>query len=90
MEYDELKNLAQIAKLIGGKFIIVEDGKPQFVLMSYEEFQELVIPQATRKLMEKVGEIEKINEAVTKAQLLDLREEVIVETPEEIRVEPLA
>jgi hypothetical protein len=89
MDKETLENLLRLVKLIGGKFIIVEGGKPRAVLMSYEEFQDLVIPGIAKNLAEKLADVEKINEAVTRAQLLDLREEVIVESPEEIRIEPL-
>lgn len=89
MKEDEFKNLLRLLKLIGGKFIIVEDGKPEVVLMSYEEFQDLAVPVYAGKLAERITQAETINEQITTAQLLDLREEVIAELPEEIRIEPL-
>ena len=67
-----LDNLFRILKLTGGKYIIVEDGVPKAVLMDYDEFQKLAMPQATEKIAER------INEVITRAQLLDLREEVVV------------
>lgn len=78
-----------VLKLIGGKFVIVEDGQPKAVLMSYDEFQELAAPAAAGRLVERLSKAEEVNELVTHAQLLDLREEVIADLPEEIRIEPL-
>jgi len=82
-----LDNLFRILKLTGGKYIIVEDGVPKAVLMDYDEFQKLAMPQATEKIAER------INEVITRAQLLDLREEVVVpdapEAEENITIEPL-
>lgn len=84
-----MNNLISLLKLVGGKFIIVEDGVPKAVLMDYDEFQRLAAPRATEKIADR------INEVITKAQLLDLREEVMVDDiplkdeSGEIRIEPL-
>lgn len=91
MNEPDFQNLLRLTKLIGGKFIIVEDGVPRAVLMDYDEFQKLAAPKATEKIAER------INDVITKAQLFDLREEVMVEdagqllggAAEEIRIEPL-
>lgn len=79
MKKEEFDNLLRLLKLIGGKFIIVEDGQPKAVLLSYEEFQELVVPRLTEKLLEKAEKIEKINQEITQAQLADLLDEVTIE-----------
>lgn len=90
MNQGDFENLLRLLKLIGGKFIIVEEGKPKAVLMDYEEFQDLAVPVCAGKLISK---IEEINQKITEAQLQDLREEVIQENLpenfEEIRIEPL-
>ena len=86
MTQPDYENLIRLLKLIGGKFIIVEDGTPAVVLMDYREFESLAAPAQERKLTVK---IEEINKAITSAQLQDLREEVMVDLPEEIRIEPL-
>lgn len=96
MNSEELANLFRLAKLVGGKFIIVEDGKPSMVLLDYREFSELAAPAAASKVS---GQIERINRQITTAQLQDLREEVIAESfsllPDEaeregeITIEPL-
>ena len=90
MDESKLNNLFRLLKLIGGKFIIVEDGKPRVVLMSYEEFSELALPGAARKVAEAASRIEEVNRQITTAQLLDLREEVIAPEPEDITIEPLS
>jgi hypothetical protein len=84
-----MDNLFRLLKLIGGKFIIVEDGKPSAVLMDYQEFQDLAVPEAASRLRKRLEQIERVNEQVTHAQLLDLREEVIQDLPDEIKIEPL-
>ncbi len=89
MEQVHLENLFRLLKLVGGKFIIVEDNEPRAVLMSYDEFQEMALPGAVKKVAETASRVEEVNKQITTAQLLDLREEVIVDTPEEIRIEPL-
>lgn len=90
MDQADLNNLLRLVKLIGGKFILVEDGQPKVVLMSYEDFQELAIPGAIRKVVESASRLEEeVNKQITTAQLLDLREEVIQDLPG-VKVEPLA
>jgi PHD/YefM family antitoxin component YafN of YafNO toxin-antitoxin module len=86
MKNSDFENLNRLLKLIGGRFIIVEDGKPTVVLMSYQEFENLAAPIYEQRLVSRVDDI---NKEITQAQLLDLREEVMVDLPEEIRIEPL-
>ncbi|MBI2626042.1 MAG: hypothetical protein HYW69_00415, partial [Candidatus Nealsonbacteria bacterium] len=40
MDFDEIKNLIEID---GGKFIIVENGKPTIVIASFEEYKKKLI-----------------------------------------------
>lgn len=92
MHKSYFEDLFRLLKLIGGKFIIVEDGKPRAVLMDFKEFEELAVPQVAGELVGRIKEIEEVNRQITTAQLLDLREEVIAEeldTEEKIRIEPL-
>ena len=86
-----MDNILRILKLIGGKFIFMEDGKPKAVLMDYEEFEKLVEPLVTQKLVDKFEKIEAVNREITKAQMIDLRDEVIEEVISEdvIRLEPI-
>ena len=89
MQQAEFENLIALLKLVGGKFVIVEEGKPRVVLMSYDEFSELASPHVAAKLAEKFQKIEEVNREITKSQLFDLRQEVIVDDTPEIKVEPL-
>lgn len=81
-----MQDLLRLLKLVGGKFIIVEDGQIKAVLMDYKEFEELAVPHYAGKIAQRLAATEEINREITRAQLEDLREEVI---QEEIRVEPL-
>lgn len=83
----ELKNLVNILKF-GGRFIIVDhDGNPKAVLMSYEEFEELMVDKVAGRLAADLKRVEQINAEITRAQLTDLRAEVLRE--DFISVEPL-
>ena len=83
----ELKNLVNILKF-GGRFIITdENGNPKAVLMSYGEYEELMTEKIAGKIVEDLRVVEEINAEITRAQLADLREEVMRE--DFIRVEPL-
>lgn len=94
MSKPDFENLVRLLKLIGGKFIIVEDGKPTAVLMAYEEFENLAAPAYESELLDRV---ERVNQEITRAQIRDLREEVIAEWPvsragegePELTIEPL-
>ena len=89
MRGQELENLLRILKLMGGKFILVEDGRPYAVILSYDEFQELAAPWAERQLIRRLREIEEVNRQVLTAQLLEGAAESEVEHPEEVKIEPL-
>ncbi len=98
MNKNDFGDLFGILKLVGGKFIIIEDGKPRAVLMDYEEFSELVAPMAAKNLMDRFNRAEDVNREITRAQMQDLEEvrtdsqtakEEINEEIEEIRIEPL-
>lgn len=101
MQEEQFANLLRMVKLTGGKYVIVEDGVPRAVLMSYEEFSELAVPAAAAKVAEKIAGLEiaeSVNREITTAQiqdLRDLREEVILDDDLEIapdqsiRIEPL-
>lgn len=93
MNQDQLDNLVRLLKLIGGKFVIVEDGEPKLVLMNYDEFQEMAAPFYAAELSEKLASAELVNKEITRAQAEDLNgdlmEEVIAGDEDEIRIEPL-
>lgn len=81
MKGKDLENLLRVVKLVGGKFVLVEDGEPRAVIMSYKEFEELVVPKVAGELAQRVVSLEdSINQEITEAQL---------EEDDEIHVEPL-
>ena len=81
MNDNKFAEIYRIQKLIGGKFVFIEDGEPKAVLLDYKEFQDLAVPSIAGKLAERISEIEDVNRQITKAQLKDMREEIV--TPEE-------
>lgn len=89
MDQDKLADILRILKLIGGKFIIVEEGEPKVVLMDYQEFQNLAVPSIAGKLAERISEIEDINKQITKAQLTADEGLLAENTVDEVRIEPL-
>ncbi|OGE76727.1 MAG: hypothetical protein A3C85_02870 [Candidatus Doudnabacteria bacterium RIFCSPHIGHO2_02_FULL_48_21] len=101
MNDGQLKNLIQIAKLTGGKYIFFEDGKPAAVLMGYGDFEDLMVEKLAGKMAVDLKRVEAVNEQITRAQVEDLREQVMKEdfmiTPQtstfagnpDIRVEPI-
>lgn len=86
MRQDSFDELFALLKLVGGKFIIVEEGRPRAVLLSYDEFKELAAPAYEARLVKKLNDAEIANREIMQAQLQDLREEVIAEG---FTVEPL-
>jgi hypothetical protein len=60
MELNEIKNLIEID---GGKFIIVEDGKPVMVVTSFEEYK--------KKLTGRKDELPKREERPVPKEILD-------------------
>ena len=90
MNPGNLDNLFRIMKLTGGKYVIVEDGEVQAVMMPYKEFENLVSPKIEEKL------VERVNKIITQTQLTDeaadMIEEVMVnpfDQTDEITIEPL-
>ena len=87
----ELKKITDILKLVGGKFLIVdENGDPKAVLMAYQDFEDMVSPKIEEKL------VERVNKIITQTQLTDaaadMIEEVMVnplDQTDEITIEPL-
>lgn len=89
MHHNSFDNLLRLMKLTGGKYFIVEDGEPQAVLMDYQEFEKMAVPHYANKLAERASRADEVNQQIAAAQLQDLREEVIQEEPEEVRLEPI-
>ncbi len=75
----QLKNLVNILKF-GGRFIITdENGDPKAVLISYHEFEDLMTERVAGDLAAKLDAVEKVNAEITRAQVQDLRAEVMRE-----------
>ena len=97
MNQEELNNLIRLVKLVGGKFVIVEDGKPTFVVMSYSEFEDIASVRVLGDLTERARKLaateDLVNKQITEAQLADITGEVIIgDQPvieEKITIEPL-
>ena len=62
MDLNEIKNLIEID---GGKFIIVENGKPAMVIVSFEEYK--------KKLTGKKNNLQPVNPAPKELQSEELR-----------------
>lgn len=62
LDPNEFPGILKLLKMTGGKYIIVENGKPSFVMMSMDEYDRLL--GSRKKVDEKVSErglIDKIN-----------------------------
>lgn len=65
MPDNSLKKLIDLAKLEGNKFFVLdENGEPQLVMMSVEEYERLLV----QKLAGQIADIEDINKKITEAQ----------------------
>ena len=68
-----MDNLLRLIKLIGGKFIITDEaGQPKAVLMSYKEFEDLVVPGIEKHLTDRFSDLaraEEINKVITSSQM---------------------
>jgi len=71
------QDLKDILKKIGGRFIIVEDGKPRYVILSFQEFKNLI-----SKISQNSDEgFKKVNE-----EFSDLRQQGAKEMPKSTEV----
>ncbi len=58
---EEFKNLI---KNIGGRYIIVENGKPCYILMSWEEYKKAIIDRKPVEMLTEEELIDKINDDI--------------------------
>ncbi|HVY68028.1 MAG TPA: hypothetical protein VHA30_04010 [Patescibacteria group bacterium] len=71
------QDIISLAKADGGKFFIMdEQGNPQLIIMSIEEYQRLLL----NKLQQQVTDVEKINREILEAQLDEHAAEEAVKT----------
>jgi hypothetical protein len=73
----ELNEIKEIIKKSGGKFIIIEDGKPEIVIMSFEDFKK-DLEKPSQGIAEQETKNEIINRAPEKPPI-----------PKELEEEPL-
>ena len=62
MDFNEIKNLIQQE---GGKIIIVENGKPLMVVLSFEDFKARTLRQAQGKAVTQAPSLEQNEEELT-------------------------
>lgn len=66
-----LQDIINLSKADGGKFFVMDEkGETKLVIMSVEEYEKLLLG----KLQKQVEDVEKINQEITKAQIIEERE----------------
>ena len=55
------KELKDILNLAGGRYIIVEDGKPKYIVMNFDEYRTAVLERKAVQALTEEELIEKIN-----------------------------
>jgi len=81
-----MSNLNQIAKILkqtGGRFIIVEDGEPAGVLLSIDDYENLMKRKNAELSVARENEIEKVNEKIQAEKDDDISEDNIFDDAEE-------
>ncbi len=59
---NDLKNIIDIA---GGRYIIVENGKPAYIVMSFEEYKEAVMNRKELRALTEEELVDKINSDIS-------------------------
>ncbi len=85
MDLEEIKNLIQTD---GGKFIIIENGKPVLVLMNFNEYKKILEKRGLNPIKQDVLEKKKIIEEV-KEEGSVAKNEVPKELQEGVTIEDL-
>ncbi|MBI3232135.1 MAG: hypothetical protein HYZ51_03605 [Candidatus Doudnabacteria bacterium] len=63
-----LQDIINLSKVDGGKFFVIDErGEAKLVIMSVEEYQRLLLG----KLQRQVEDVEKINQEIIKAQIME-------------------
>lgn len=62
MNQDNLSQILKLLKKTGGKYIIVEDNKPAFIIQTWKDFQKLINREVTVSSEEEI--IDKINKEI--------------------------
>lgn len=80
----DLQKLIQLAKADGGKFFVIDEkGNPSLVIMSVDEYENVLL----KKVQNQVEDIEEINRKIIAAQKEDLAEQAKKTFQEELRSE---
>ena len=59
---DDLKNIINIA---GGRYIIVENGKPAYIVMNFNEYKEAVLNRKELRALTEKELVDKINSDIS-------------------------
>jgi hypothetical protein len=55
------KDLQEIMDLAGGRYIIVEDGQPKYIVMNFDEYRNAILDKKSVQTLTEEELIEKIN-----------------------------
>jgi hypothetical protein len=55
------KNLEELIDLAGGRYIIVEDGRPKYIVMNFDEYRAAVLDRKNVQTLSEDELIDKIN-----------------------------
>jgi hypothetical protein len=55
------KDLQEIMDLAGGRYIIVEDGRPKYIVMNFDEYRNAIFDKKSVQTLTEEELIEKIN-----------------------------
>lgn len=84
----DIKEIKEIIEEAGGKFIIIENDEPAFVIMSFEDFK-----SGIKKNFQQSQAEEKISQTNESVQMIEDEEHNVSqangEIPEELETEPL-
>jgi len=59
------KEIKEILDAAGGRYIIVENGKPAYIVMNFEEYKEAVLKQKELRALTEKELIDKINSDIS-------------------------
>jgi hypothetical protein len=87
------KELKEIIELAGGRYIIVEDGRPKYIVMSFAEYKETLLEKNKVKSLTEKGLVAKINSDIDlwRESKQDVQGELaeVIEKSEDVEYEAL-
>ena len=86
------KELQDIIDLAGGRYIIVENGKPRYIIMNFDEYKEAILEKGRIKSLTEKELIAKINSdiALWRESKLKVGEDILSEVEKLEDVEYIA